>query len=102
MFNKSINLNPEINTMPSNINKVVPNYNADAKEIIKLVKSSGKVTGYVLADGNKISKDEGISMAKAGNIKNVVVAENGMSEYLRSLPDGNESNNLLNLPSITE
>jgi len=80
----------------------VPNTKSDAKEIVGLVKSSGKISGYQLSDGNIVSKDEGITMAKAGDIKGVGIAHRKNSEYLKSLPDGTESNNLSNLPSITE
>ena len=41
-------------------------------------------------------------MAKAGDIKGVGVAHRKDSEYLKALPDGTESNNLGNLPSVTE
>lgn len=47
----------------------VPTPKADAKEIIGLVKSSGKITGYRLSNGVTVSKEEGVSMAKAGDIK---------------------------------
>jgi len=40
-------------------------------------------------------------MAKAGDIKGVGVAHRKDSEYLKSLPDGTEENNLGNLPSVT-
>lgn len=80
----------------------VPNPKSDAKEIIGLVKSSGKISGYQLSDGTTVSKEEGVSMAKAGDIKGVGVAHRKDSEYLKSLPDGTESNNLSNLPSVTE
>ena len=80
----------------------VPNPQSDAKEIIGLVKSSGKISGYQLSDGTTVSKEEGVSMAKAGDIKGVGVAHRKDSEYLKSLPDGTESNNLSNLPSVTE
>lgn len=80
----------------------VPNAKSDAKEIVGLVKSSGKISGYQLSDGTAVSKEEGISMAKAGDIKGVGVAHRKDSEYLKSLPDGTESNNLSNLPSITD
>ena len=40
-------------------------------------------------------------MAKAGEIKGVGVAHRKDSEYLKSLPDGSEGNNLGNLPSIS-
>ena len=41
-------------------------------------------------------------MAKMGEIAGVAVATKKGNEYLRSLPDDDESNNLGNLPSITD
>ena len=79
----------------------VPTPQADAKEIIGLVKSSGKITGYRLSNGATVSKEEGVAMAKAGDIKGVGVAHRRDTEYLKSLPDGTENNNLGNLPSVT-
>lgn len=79
----------------------VPTPKADAKEIIGLVKSSGRITGYRLSNGATVSKEEGVAMAKAGDIKGVGVAHRKDSEYLKSLPDGTEENNLGNLPSVT-
>lgn len=80
----------------------VPTPKADAKEIIGLVKSSGRISGYQLSDGTTVSKEEGVAMAKAGDIRGVGVAHRKDNEYLKSLPDGSENNNLGNLPSITE
>ncbi len=79
----------------------VPNAKADAKEIVGLVKSSGRVTGYQLSDGSTVSKEEGVAMAKAGEIQGVGVAHRKDTEYLKSLPDNNEDNNLGNLPSVS-
>lgn len=79
----------------------VPTPKANAKEIIGLVKSSGRITGYRLSDGATVSKEEGVAMAKAGDIKGVGIAHRKDSEYLKSLPDGTEDNNLGNLPSVT-
>ena len=79
----------------------VPTPKADAKEIIGLVKSSGKITGYRLSNGATVSKEEGVAMAKAGDIKGVGVAHRKDTEYLKSLPDGTENNNLGNLPSVS-
>ncbi|MBE5886590.1 MAG: DUF3892 domain-containing protein [Lachnospiraceae bacterium] len=79
----------------------VPTPKADAKEIIGLVKSGGRITGYRLSDGATVSKEKGVAMAKAGDIKGVGVAHRKDSEYLKSLPDGTEENNLGNLPSVT-
>ena len=42
----------------------VPTPNADAKEIVGLVKKSGRITGYQLSDGSTVPKEEGVSMAK--------------------------------------
>ena len=80
----------------------VPSPKSDAKEIVGLVKSSGKISGYQLSDGTTVSKAEGVSMAKAGDIKGVGIAHRKDSEYLKSLPDGAEGNNLGNLPSVSK
>lgn len=79
----------------------VPTPKADAKEIVGLLKSSGRITGYQLSNGATVSKEEGVAMAKAGDIKGVGVAHRKDSEYLKSLPDGTEDNNLGNLPSVS-
>lgn len=80
----------------------VPTPKADAKEIVGLVKSSGKISGYQLSDGSTVSKEEGVSMAKTGEIQGVGIAHRKDSEYLKSLPDGTENNNLGNLPSVSK
>lgn len=80
----------------------IPQPASDAKDIVGLVKSSGKVTGYQLSDGATVSKEEGVSMAKAGEINGVGIAHRNGSEYLKTLPDGTENNNLSNLPSVSE
>ena len=79
----------------------VPSQKSDAKEIVGLVKSSGRITGYQLSDGATVSKEEGVAMAKAGEIQGVGIAHRKDSEYLKSLPDGTENNNLGNLPSVS-
>lgn len=80
----------------------IPEAKSDAKEIVGLVKSSGRITGYQLSDGNTVSKEHGVKMAKNGEIRGVGVAHRNDSEYLKSLPDGDEGNNLSNLPSISQ
>lgn len=80
----------------------VPSPKSDAKEIIGLVKSRGRISGYQLSDGTTVSKEQGVSMAKAGEIKGVGISHRKDSEYLKSLPDGTEGNNLSNLPSISK
>lgn len=79
----------------------IPQPSADAKDIVGLVKSSGRISGYQLSDGSVVSKEEGVQMARSGDIKGVGIAHRKGSEYLKSLPDGTENNNLGNLPSIS-
>lgn len=79
----------------------IPRVNNDAKEIVGLVKSGGKITGYRLSDGNTVSKEEGVTMAKSGEIRGVGIAHRKDSKYLKSLPDGTEGNNLSSLPTVS-
>ena len=88
--------------LPSNINLVNPTPKPDAESITQLVKRGGRVEGYQLSNGRTITKQEGVELAKSGDIRGVAVAVRNGSEYLRSLPDGKEDNNLGNLPSISQ
>jgi hypothetical protein len=80
----------------------IPTPTSSAVTITALVKESDQVVGYQLSDGRVISKSEGVSIARQGGIKDVGISTNNGSEYLKSLPDTDESNNLSNLPSITQ
>jgi hypothetical protein len=91
-----------IGNLPKNINKEVPTPKADANRITKLVKESGDVVGYELSNGERVSKDEAISLARNGEIAGVAVATRKGSEYLRTLPYGKDNNNLSSLPSVSE
>ena len=79
----------------------IPQPKSDAREIVGLVKHSGKIDGYQLSDGSTVSKEEGVRMAKEGDIRGVGVAHRGDTEYLKSITDGSDNNNLGNLPSVT-
>ena len=79
----------------------IPQPKSDAKEIVGLVKHSGKIHGYQLSDGSTVSKEEGVQMAKSGDIKGVGVAHRGDTEYLKSIPDNSDDNNLGSLPSVS-
>ena len=79
----------------------IPQANADAKHIVGLVKEGGRITGYQLSDETFVSKLEAVSMAKQGQIAGVGIAHRGDTEYLKSIPDGSENNNLGNLPSVS-
>lgn len=79
----------------------IPQANANARHIVGLVKESGRVTGYKLSDETFVSKPEAVSMAKQGQIAGVGIAHRGDTEYLKSIPNGNENDNLGNLPSVS-
>ena len=90
-----------IGGLPKNINKVVSPPNNNAQSIKASKKDSGEIVGYQLSNGEKISKEQGVKMAKEGQISGVGVSVSKKGEeYLRSLPDQDESNNLSSLPTI--
>ena len=78
----------------------IPNPNSDAVTITGLVKERGRITGYQLSDDRIVSREEGVSLAKAGQIRGVGVAHKKETEYLKSIPDGTERNNLSSLPTV--
>lgn len=88
--------NPVKNTLDQ-----IPQANANAKRIVGLVKESGRITGYQLSDKSFVSKPEAVSLAKQGQIAGVGIAHRGDTEYLKSIPNGNENDNLGNLPSVS-
>ena len=79
----------------------IPQANDNAKRIVGLVKEGGRITGYKLSDETFVSKPEAVSMAKQGQIAGVGIAHRGDTEYLKSIPDGTENNNLGSLPSVS-
>ncbi len=95
---------PDINLskLPLMALQDIPTPNADAQPIVALVKEGGRVTGYKLADGRILSKEQGVDLARHGGIQGVGIAVRNGSEYLKSLPDESENNNLGNLPSVTQ
>lgn len=80
----------------------IPTPAADAVSITGLVKKSGKVSGYQLSDNRIVSREEGVTLAKNGKIKGVGIAHNKDTEYLKSIPDDSEDNNLSSLPTVSE
>ncbi|HEY9061090.1 MAG TPA: DUF3892 domain-containing protein [Pseudobacteroides sp.] len=75
---------------------------SDQSKIIKVKKdTSGDITDVMLENGNVFSINEAIMMAKDNKIEgvNVSVSKSGR-EYLRSNPNGTESDNLDSLPSF--
>lgn len=77
--------------------------NVERNSIKAILKHSGEITGYELSNGEKITKEKGVELAKAGAISGVSVSTSRKGEeYLRSLRDDDESNNLSSLPVIDE
>ena len=79
----------------------IPQAGPNAKHIVGLVKEGGRITGYKLSDETFVSKPEAVSMAKQGQIAGVGIAHRGNTEYLKSIPDGSENNNIGSLPSVS-
>ena len=80
----------------------IPTPKEDAMTITGLVKEGGSVTGYRLSDDRLVSREEGIRLARNGQIRGVGIAHNGDTEYLKSIPDDTEDNNLSNLPTVNQ
>lgn len=79
----------------------IPQTAPNAKHIVGWVKQGGKITGYQLSDNTVVEKQQAVNMAKQGQIAGVGIAHRGDTEYLKSIPDGSENNNLGNLPSVS-
>lgn len=78
----------------------IPTPSEDAVSITGLVKNHGRIEGYQLSDERIVSRSEGVSMAKAGEIRGVGIAHRKDTEYLKTLPDDSETNNLSSLPTV--
>lgn len=78
----------------------IPTPDKDAVTITGLVKEHGKISGYQLSDDRIVSRAEGVELAKDGKIKGVGVAHRKETEYLKSIPDDSENNNLASLPTV--
>ncbi len=79
----------------------IPQPRPDAKQIVGLVKEKGRVTGYKLSDQTIVDKPDAVQMAKQGKIEGVGIAHRGDTEYLKAIPNGQENDNLGNLPSVS-
>jgi hypothetical protein len=93
--------NQNASALPMMSMKEIPQASSTAAQITALVKESGKVVGYQLSSGQTLGKDEAVALARQGGIQGVGISERDGTEYLKSIPDGTESNNLNNLPSVS-
>lgn len=82
----------------ANISGLNPIPGLNAHNITAVIKRNGSITGYMLSNGEILNKDEAINRAKSGGINNIAVAMRKGNEYLRSLPDDSEANNLSSMP----
>lgn len=92
--------NQEQNLLARNTLDQIPAPASDARRITGLVKESGRVTGYRLSDNTLLKKAQAVQLARQGGIVGVGIAHRGDTEYLKSIPDGSEGNNLSSLPSV--
>lgn len=92
--------NESKNMLAKNTLDEIPNATSNPCSITGLVKESGKVVGYQLSDNSVLEKEQAIQLARQGGIAGVGIAHRGDTEYLKSIPDSNDNNNLSNLPSI--
>lgn len=79
-----------------------PKAKAGAKSIKQVVKDNGTVTGYMLSDNTVVSKEDALNMARDGQIKNVGIAHRYDTEYLKGIPDSKSTNNLSELPTVSQ
>lgn len=93
--------NESKSVLAKNALDAIPRPSSDACHIIGLVKKNGTVTGYELPNHKTIDKAQAIDLARHGGISGVGIAHRGNTEYLKSIPDGTEDNNLSNLPSVS-
>lgn len=93
--------NQEQNNLAQNTLDQIPVSASNARSITGLVKEGGRVTGYRLSDNTVLEKAQAVELARQGGIAGVGIAHRGDTEYLKSIPDGKEGNNLGNLPSIS-
>jgi len=98
MFN---NFDNTVSNLPLRAFRNIPTPRPDAQRIVGLVKQGGKISGYKLEDGSILNKADGVRTAKEGGIIGVGVSSRKGNEYLKSLPDASDDNNLSNLPTVS-
>ena len=72
--------------------------------ITRVVKDNqGEITAYEFENGDIVSKEQAVMLAKHGSISGVSISTSRKGEeFLRSLPDNDKSNNLDSLPVIDD
>jgi hypothetical protein len=77
---------------------------SSAHKITRVVKDNqGEITAYEFENGDIVSKEQAVMLTKQGSISGVSISTSRKGEeFLRSLPDGDKSNNLDSLPVIDD
>ena len=103
-MNNETNMNNDIKDNKQELPKAaideIPTPKEDAVSIIGLVKKKERIIGYQLSNERIVNREEGVRLAKAGEIRGVGIAHRKDTEYLKSIPDGSENNNLSALPTV--
>lgn len=63
-------------------------------------RGDGVVYEYKLSDGRVVSNDEAWELANAHKLRNIIGSHNHGRKYIRSVGDGDDENNLGNLPTF--
>lgn len=69
-------------------------------KIVAVRKEGVEIMEYQLDNGEIIDKATAVQMTKDGEIEDVFVSNRDGHEYIKSSQDGDEENNLQNLPEI--
>ena len=72
------------------------NWEEELRLVTAIYKSKGarKTSAYEVSGMGSVDKQTALEMAEAGELDNVVIAQNGKTRYLRTKPDKTLSNNL--------
>lgn len=74
------------------------NNNNQQLQIVAVHMEGSDITQYQLSDGRIVGETEIVNLANQKLVSNVIVSSRDGEEYVRSIPDGDPSNNLQNLP----
>ena len=73
----------------------------ETHEIVAVKRDSGEITAYKLEDGTVIDKATAVQMCESGQLPGYRVGVSRDDElYIRGVGDGDESNNLRNMPGF--
>lgn len=82
-----------IGPSPSNTDMQRPSTPPGSYAISRLIKADGRLVGYELSNGQKVSCEQCVEMAKNGQIDGVAADRSQSSEYKHALSDNQGYNN---------